>query len=83
MEHATFLPSDPAVVVEASLACPLCLHAVDWETTGRGARAEVACRCRSCGDVRNVELSGAQLLRLAALDEDEPHIVTLAGAGPR
>ena len=70
MERASFHSSDPVALVEASLACPVCLHAVDWASAGRGAQPVVACRCRHCGHAREVELSGAQLLRLAALDDD-------------
>jgi len=71
MERASFDSSDPAVLVEASLACPLCLHAVDWSPVGWGAQPTVVCRCRGCGDRRSVELSGIQLLRLATLDDHE------------
>ncbi len=70
MEHATFETSDAPALVEASLACPLCLHAVDWVSAGRGAQAAVACRCRACGHAREVELTGEQLLVLALLDDD-------------
>ena len=71
MEHAGFALDDAPALVEASLSCPLCLHAVDWSPSRLGAAALVACRCRSCGDERTVELSGVQMLRLAVLDEDQ------------
>jgi hypothetical protein len=71
MERASFDPMDPSALVEASLACPFCLHAVDWESAGHGAEPAVACRCRGCGHTRDVALSGEQLLRLATLDYGE------------
>ena len=70
MERASFETSDAPALVEASLACPLCLHAVDWVSAGRGAQAAIACRCRACGHARDVELTGEQLLVLALLDDD-------------
>jgi hypothetical protein len=79
MEQADFLATDPAPVVEAALACPLCLHAVDWQVAGFGAQAGVACRCRGCGDERSVALSGAQLLRLVTLEDDDGGPVLAAG----
>jgi hypothetical protein len=66
MEHADFDPFDPPELADASLACPMCLHAVDWHALGAGARARIACRCRNCGHERLVELSGPQLLSLGA-----------------
>jgi hypothetical protein len=44
----------------------MCLHAVDWHVKGSGAHVVVACRCRHCDHERAVELSGPQLLSLAA-----------------
>ncbi|HEY3185934.1 MAG TPA: hypothetical protein VGJ70_00575 [Solirubrobacteraceae bacterium] len=71
MEQARFLATDPAPLVEASLACPVCLHAVDWQVAGFGAQPAVACRCRGCDAERVVALSGSQLLRLATLEDDD------------
>jgi hypothetical protein len=71
MEQADFLVTDPTPLVEAALACPVCLHGVDWELAGFGAQAGIACRCRGCGARRAVALSGAQLLRLATLEDDD------------
>ena len=69
MERASFDPSDPAALIEASLACRFCLHAVDWASAGHGAQPAIVCRCRGCGHERTLELNGAQLLRLATLDD--------------
>ncbi|HEY3018628.1 MAG TPA: hypothetical protein VGJ32_00460 [Solirubrobacteraceae bacterium] len=64
LEHASFYETDPDCLVEAALACPACLHAVDWRPAGTGSDAAVDCRCRHCGHARTVALSGAQSLRL-------------------
>ena len=64
LEQASFYDTDPDALVEAALACPLCLHAVDWRPAGAGSEAAVECRCRHCGHARTVALSGAQSLRL-------------------
>jgi hypothetical protein len=66
VEHPDFAPTDPPELAEASLSCPMCLHAVDWHVNGSGAQVVVACRCRHCDHERAVELSGPQLLSLAA-----------------
>ena len=64
LEQASFFETDPDCLVEAALACPVCLHAVDWRPSGTGSEAAVQCRCRHCGHARTVALSGAQSLRL-------------------
>lgn len=79
MERATFLPDDPQSLVEASLSCPLCLHACDWRVAGTGARAEVECRCRACEHRRAVTLSGPQLLRLTVPDDEADGLIIGAG----
>jgi hypothetical protein len=79
MEQAAFLATDPTPVVEAALACPLCLHAVDWRVAGFGAQAGVACTCRGCGAQRSVALSGAQLMRLATLEDEDDAPVFVPG----
>jgi hypothetical protein len=70
METATFQFTDSRTAVEASLACPRCLHAIDWEPVGAGAQPAVECRCGNCGHDRVVELSGTQMLRLSMEDGD-------------
>jgi hypothetical protein len=71
MEHASFQFTDSRTAVDASLACPRCLHSVAWEPVGAGAQPAISCRCSSCGHERTVELSGAQMLRLTMDDGDE------------
>lgn len=71
MEHADFQFTDTRTMVEASLACPRCLHAIAWESVGAGAQPAIACRCTHCGHERTVELSGAQMLRLTMPDGDD------------
>jgi DNA-directed RNA polymerase subunit RPC12/RpoP len=71
METATFQFTDSRTTVDASLACPRCLHAVAWEPVGAGAQPAVECRCRHCGHERVVELTGAQMLRLTIDDGDD------------
>jgi hypothetical protein len=71
METATFQFTDSRTTIEASLACPRCLHAVAWEPVGAGAQPAVECRCTQCGDARVVELTGAQMLRLTIDDGDD------------
>jgi hypothetical protein len=44
---------------------------VEWQVAGFGAQARVACTCRGCGAQRSVALSGAQLLRLATLEDED------------
>jgi hypothetical protein len=71
MEHASFLLTDPPALVEASLSCPFCLHSVVWEAAGAGAQSAIECRCSGCGRTREVELSGAQLLRITLTDDED------------
>jgi hypothetical protein len=71
METATFQFTDSRTTVEASLACPRCLHAVAWDPVGAGAQPAVECRCTHCGHTRVVELTGAQMLRLTIDDGDD------------
>ncbi|HWT93979.1 MAG TPA: hypothetical protein VN238_13330 [Solirubrobacteraceae bacterium] len=75
MEQATFLPDDPQSLVEASLSCPLCLHATDWRMSGHGSDAEVECRCRVCEHRRAVHLTGPQLLRLTVPDDEADGLI--------
>jgi hypothetical protein len=70
METATFQFTDSRTTVNASLACPHCLHAVAWEPVGAGAQPAIECHCPHCGHDRTVELNGAQMLRLTIDDGD-------------
>ena len=65
-ETATFRPDDAVPLVEASLACRVCLSGeVEWFLRADEWDAEVECRCRLCGDTRSVSLTGYQALRLS------------------
>ena len=65
-ETASFRGDDEPCLVEASLACRVCLSGdVEWHLRERDWDAEVVCRCADCGDVRVVSLTGEQVLRLS------------------
>jgi hypothetical protein len=65
-ETASFRGNDHAWLVEASLACRVCLSGqIDWALRVADWDHEVVCRCRDCGDERVVSLTGEQALRLA------------------
>ncbi len=65
-ETATFRADDDSRLVEASLACRMCLSSdVEWSLATDEYEAEVHCRCRGCGYVRTVSLTGSQALRLS------------------
>ena len=70
MESATFRLEDPQCLVEASLACPCCLHATDWSARA-GSEPAAACRCPNCGHQRDVALTGPQMLRLGVVDDPD------------
>jgi len=66
LETANFRGDDHAWLVEASLACRVCLSGrIDWSLRVADWDHEVVCRCRECGDERVVSLTGEQALRLA------------------
>jgi hypothetical protein len=65
-ELANFRADDQPCLVEASLACRVCLSGdIAWALEGDAWEPEVRCRCRDCGDVRAVSLTGDQALRLS------------------
>ena len=65
-EAASFRGKEDSRLVEASLACRVCLSgAIDWSLRVEDWDHEVVCRCRACGDERVVSLTGEQALRLA------------------
>jgi hypothetical protein len=69
-DTARFRPDDPDELVEASLACPLCLRSdeVVWEAAfGDGWDPSVECRCPSCDERWRVYLDPFQTLRLSVL----------------
>jgi len=57
------------VLVAASLACPLCLHAdaVRWEAALEGYDPSVSCECPSCDARWRVYLTPEQALRLGLM----------------
>lgn len=63
---ASFDPADPQPLVEAALACPLCLHASHFRAVA-GPAAQ--CTCTACGHRHEIRLSRAQLLRLTIPDD--------------
>ena len=65
-ETASFRGNDATCLVEASLACRICLSgAIDWSLRVEQWDHEVVCHCRDCGYERVVSLTGDQALRLA------------------
>ncbi|MGI9081687.1 MAG: hypothetical protein ACR2FZ_05325 [Thermoleophilaceae bacterium] len=65
-ETASFRGDDATPLVEASLACRICLSGeIDWALRVDEWDAEVECRCRGCDDMRTVSLTGEQALRLS------------------
>ena len=65
-ETATFRPDDAVCLVEASLACRVCLSGeVEWALRVDEWDAAVECTCRECGNTRTVSLTGYQALRLS------------------
>lgn len=66
LELASFRGDDEPCLIEASLACRVCLAGdVEWSLRVDDFDGEVQCRCRSCGDVRTVSLTSDQALRLS------------------
>lgn len=64
-ETASFRADDDSCLVEASLACRVCLSSdIEWALEVDSYEADVHCRCRACGHVRTVSLTGSQALRL-------------------
>jgi hypothetical protein len=73
MLYATFEPEDPQPLVEAALACPMCLHASHWHAV---SGPELECTCTACGHRHAIGVTGPQLLRLTVPDDG-----LLLGAG--
>jgi hypothetical protein len=71
-ETASFRGDDAPCLVEASLACRVCLSGqIDWSLRVADWEHEVVCRCHACGDERVVSLTGDQALRLALQASDD------------
>ena len=66
---ARFRPDDPDALVQASLACPLCLssEAVSWEGALEGYDPSIRCECTSCQQEWSVFLVPEQALRLGLM----------------
>jgi hypothetical protein len=69
LELASFRGDDDPCLIEASLACRVCLSGdVEWSLRLDDFDGEVVCRCRDCGDERTVSLTSDQALRLSLQD---------------
>jgi hypothetical protein len=68
-DTARFRPNDPDALVNASLACPVCLCAdtVEWDGSLQGYDPSVQCRCSSCQQRWRVYLAPEQALRLGLM----------------
>jgi hypothetical protein len=68
-DTARFRPDDPDVLVNASLACPICLGSdeVRWEAALDGYDPSVECHCESCKHSWRVYLAPFQALRLGLM----------------
>jgi hypothetical protein len=68
-DTARFRPDDPDALVEASLACPICLRTEDIECDDalEGYDPSVQCRCPSCAEQWRVYLTPEQALRLGLM----------------
>ena len=66
LELATFRGNDDPCLVEAALACRMCLSSdVQWSLDVEDFEGHVECACRACGYVREVSLTSEQTLRLS------------------
>jgi hypothetical protein len=68
---ARFRADDPDSLVEASLACPVCLGSeqVLWEAALEDYDPSVECMCPTCEQRWRVYLAPDQVLRLGLMDE--------------
>jgi len=65
-ETASFRGNDAVCLVEASLACRVCLSSeVEWSLSAEPWDSRVTCRCMRCGDQRDVSLTDDQAMRLS------------------
>jgi len=65
-ESLLFRGDDSPMLVEASLACRVCLSGlVEFVLRPELWAAEAECRCLACGECRTVSLTDEQALRLA------------------
>jgi hypothetical protein len=68
-DTARFREDDPDALVNASLACPICLHSddVEWEAALEGYDPSVECRCPRCKERWHVYLAPQQVLRVGLM----------------
>ena len=65
-ELASFRGDDHPGLVAAALSCRVCLSGeVDWSLALDDFEGRAQCRCRRCGDRRELSLTSEQCLRLA------------------
>ena len=69
-DTARFRDDDPDELVEASFACPLCLHTngVRWHAALDDYDPSCECHCGSCDERWRVYLAPHQALRLSVLN---------------
>ena len=68
-DTARFPADDPDELVQASFACPLCLHGdeIEWELDGDGYDPSAQCLCRRCEQSWSVFVTPDQALRLGLM----------------
>jgi hypothetical protein len=73
-DTARFRVDDPDELVQASFACPLCLHGdeVEWELGGDGYDPSAQCLCRRCEQSWSVFVTPDQALRLGLMTVRAP-----------
>lgn len=66
---ARFRPDDPDALVQASLACPVCLcsDGVAWTGALDGYDPSIECECAACQRRWNIYLVPEQALRLGLM----------------
>jgi hypothetical protein len=68
-DTARFRPTDPDALVNASLACPVCLRSedIEWEDSLEGYDPSVQCLCHTCQARWRVYLAPEQALRVGLM----------------
>ena len=73
---ASFGPTDPQPLVDAALACPMCLYPSHWHAVSGPV---LECACTQCGYQHALTVTGAQLLRLTVPDDAADGLILGAG----
>ncbi len=75
IDVARFRQDDPDALVNASLACPVCLRseAVQWSAALQGYDPSVQCRCPNCEARWLVYLTPEQALRVGLMHHVHAH----------